>query len=71
MSNYNQWNNVPDLQWSNEPDLQWVDEIILILFFAAATFIAESRGFYFQALEKANFFIAGDKTRYIQSKIKP
>lgn len=65
-----EWTNTPNLQWVNTIQ-EWLNIEILVTFFAAATFIAESRGYFFEALEKANFFLADEKHYFIEANNKP
>jgi len=67
-----EWSNEPDLEWQNTTvDYQWLNELDIIIFYAATLFIAESRGYYFKALEKANYFLSDDKSFYLESNTKP
>ena len=66
-----QWSNEPNLQWTNTSNLEWINELVVIAFVAAVSFVAESKGYFFEALEKANFFIANENTYFLESKTKP
>ena len=67
----NQWTNTPNLEWSNTEDEQWNNTLVQFVFYAIATFVCNTKAYYFEAENRSRNFISMMRTRFFQAKNRP